>query len=438
MESEKQFRAILYLDDFSRLKIKTNVFEMGLQGISFINNFSELTEDLINDTKVLIVLDGYMDKNNSVSDLILYKTLFDLDVYCMGAVKRFTGVLDGIAKVFECDISLLDFDMIQSAVYGEISGGENDFTQGGSGVDTPDGTGITVRNQSLAKRILNDTINYDVQMQNLATEYLSLSGTIRHLVSQRDELKKSLNNSEVLLSKLTKENDKLVSGYADSISKTLELNKSLKVYESILTKDIYEKIDLSKYNRRPLIIYFKEIEDFVFLNTFIKTLYYVFMNQYHKSVKVVRLYDSVKIRKLSTLPDDYHRLYNEFRAIDVIENNFLCKTGDYRDLLDILLTNNSGLDVLLLFDHKDLMDRVLSGSYLQFNLCRGGNQKILDSYGIRKENTIVNQSPDDNNLVWNYYEGVEDLQGEQKWLFLSSRPVITKIYRASKLFAETV
>ena len=52
IEVDKHLRAILYLDDTSRLKIKTNVSEIGLYGISFINNFSELTKELISDQNI--------------------------------------------------------------------------------------------------------------------------------------------------------------------------------------------------------------------------------------------------------------------------------------------------------------------------------------------------------------------------------------------------
>ena len=176
------------------------------------------------------------------------------------------------------------------------------------------------------------------------------------------------------------------------------------------------------------------------LDTFIETLYYVFTNQYHKSVKVVRLYDSAKTRKLSTLPNYYYRLYNKFTSEEAIVHNFICKTADYRKLFDVLLTNNSNLDVLLVFDHKDLNDLIFSGSYLQFNLCR--TLKHLESYNIKKENTIVNFAGDEEKgISWDYYPELktEEMKDrERRFLFLSSRPVITRIYALSKFFAESI
>lgn len=432
IEVDKHLRAILYLDDTSRLKIKTNVSEIGLYGISFINNFSELTKELIAETKTLIILEGYFNKANSVSDLILYKELFDLNIFCLGNVSQYAGRINDIATLYSCDITFLDFDLIQSAVYGDTTLAKSpedlqaDMTQ--------------TANRDLAKRILKDTVNYNAKLRSLANEFLSKDDALTLTTEERDDYKEKYNLTSAKVLKLAKENDKLVEGYADIVQKVIKLNNSLKVYESVLSADVYEKVDLTKYTNRPLIIYFKEFEDLLYLDTFIETLYYVFTNQYHKSVKVVRIYDSAKTRKLSTLPDYYYRLYNKFITEEVVTHNFICKTADYRKLFDVLLTNNANLDILLVFDHKDLNDLIFTGSYLQFNLCR--TLKNLEAYNIKRENTIVNFAGDEEKAIsWDYYPELhtEEMQDrERRFLFLSSRPVITRIYSLSKFFAESI
>lgn len=423
-------RAILYLDDTSRMKIKTNISEIGLYGISFINNFSELTKELLGETKTLIILEGYFNKAYSVSDLYLYKELYDLDIYCLGNVSSYAGRLNGIATLYNCDISLLDFDLIQTAIYGDnaLLKSEDEL-----------GTDLTQENnRNFAKKILKDSVNYNTKMQDLANEYLSLEDSLTRAISDRDSYKRQAQIYSSKTLKLEKENEKLVKGYADVVRKVITLNKSLKEYESVLSADMYEKVDLTKYNNRPLIIYFKEFEDLLYLNTFIETLYYVFTNQYHKSVKVVRIFDSAKTRELSVIPDYYHRIYNRFIAEEVVTHNFLCKTGDYRKLFDILLTNNSNLDILLVFDHKDLNDFIFTGSYLQFNICR--TLKHLEAYGIKRENTIVNFADEiSREISWDYYPELKEMEDrEKRFLFLSSRPVITRIYSLSKFYAESV
>lgn len=428
-DNTRSFRAILLLDDISRAKIKTNVSEIGLYGVSIINTFSELTKDLVKETKTLIILDGYFSKANSVSDLHLYKYLYDLDIYCLGNVSQYTGRLLDIASVYTCDISSLDFELIQMALYGdnalrkkpeELS---EDFTH--------------LENINLARKILQDSVNYNQKLHSLASEYLSLKDSLNRAVNECEQLKSDYSVASNRVLKLEKENQKLIEGYSNVLEKTLKLNESLKEYEAILTADIYEKVDLTKYNNRPLVIYFKEMEEFIYLDEFIETLYFVFTNQYHKSCKIVRIYDSVKTRKISAIPDYYQILYNKFTSEDVVTHNFVCKTGDYRKMLDILLTNNSNLDVLIIFDHKDLNDFIISGSYLQFNLCRTYNN--LECYGIKKENTIVNFGENkEDNSGWNYPEAQDVKDKEKKFLYLSSRPAITRVYALSKFYAESI
>ena len=85
-------------------------------------------------------------------------------------------------------------------------------------------------------------------------------------------------------------------------------------------------------------------------------------------------------------------------------------------------------------------DLIFSGSYLQFNLCR--TLKHLESYNIKKENTIVNFAGDEEKgISWDYYPELktEEMKDrERRFLFLSSRPVITRIYALSKFFAESI
>lgn len=429
LDGNKSFRAVLLLDDISRSKIKTNVSEIGLYGVSIINNFSELTKELIKETKTLIVLDGYFKKANSVSDLFLYRYLYDLDIYCLGDVDSYAGKLGEIASVYNCDISSLDFELIQMAIYGDNS--MHKIPE-----DLMDDK-VHAQNKDLAKKIMKDSVNYDAKLRSLSAEFLSLQDSLDRVINERDHLKEECAIASSRVLRLEKENEKLVKGYSDVVEETLMLNDTLKQYEAVLTADIYQKVDLTQYNNRPLVIYFKEMEEFIYLDDFIQTLYYVFTNQYHKSCKIVRIYDSVKTRRISTIPDYYQVLYNKFISEDIITHNFICKTGDYRKMLDILLTNNSNLDILLIFDHKDLNDFVISGSYLQFNLCRTYHN--MECYGIKKENTIVNfgETPDDDS-AWNYPEVQKVKDREKKFLYLSSRPAITRVYSLSKFYAESI
>lgn len=157
------------------------------------------------------------------------------------------GRLNGIATLYSCDITFLDFDLVQSAVYGDTTLAK-----------TPEELQIDVTqttNRDLAKRILKDTVNYNAGLRSLANEYLSLKDTLDLTITDRDRYKELYEVSDAKNLKLEKENSKFIEGYADIVQKVSKLNTSLKTYESVLSAGVYEKVDLTKYTNRPLIIY---------------------------------------------------------------------------------------------------------------------------------------------------------------------------------------
>ena len=67
---------ILLLDSISKKFIKTNTTELGLMGITIVNSFDEITDDMLSNNKNLIILESYFQNNASYSDVRLFKSLF--------------------------------------------------------------------------------------------------------------------------------------------------------------------------------------------------------------------------------------------------------------------------------------------------------------------------------------------------------------------------
>ena len=218
---------------------------------------------------------------------------------------------------------------------------------------------------------------------------------------------------------------------------SIKLNKSLKEYERIMSKDVYSKISLSNYPNRPIIVYLKEIEELVHQNALIDTLFEILRLQGRHSVKVLRLFDGASCRRVKALPDNYHIVRNQFLVSEITTNDFIAKVGDYREILDIILSNKTGLDVLILVDSKAQDDVILSGASMYFNLCR--NRRNLENYNLVRDNTIVNGIEDDNCLVWGHYDQLPRLLSkEEKFLFLASRPVMRTLYDLFCLMSSRV
>lgn len=81
---------ILLLDSISKKFIKTNTTELGLMGITIVNSFDEITDDMLSNNKNLIILESYFQNNASYSDVRLFKSLFgSLRFVFLGLIKSF-------------------------------------------------------------------------------------------------------------------------------------------------------------------------------------------------------------------------------------------------------------------------------------------------------------------------------------------------------------
>lgn len=418
---------ILLLDSISKKFIKTNTTELGLMGITIVNNFDEITDDMLSNNKNLIILESYFQNNASYSDVRLFKSLFgSLRFVFLGVNQEFLDTLKEYGDVFCADPTLIDYEMIQAAVFGDKV--------------LEDTTGIVHNyndNANFAKNILENEDTFDSKVINIARDFLSLESELRRQHMLCAEWKEKTENLQNVNAHLTSENNSLIEGFEEMMRNSIKLNKSLKEYERIMSKDVYSKISLSNYPNRPIIIYLKEIEELVHQNALIDTLFEILRLQGRHSVKVLRLFDGASCRRVKALPDNYHVIRNQFLVSEITTNDFIAKVGDYREILDIILSNKTGLDVLILVDSKAQDDVILSGAQMYFNLCR--NRHNLENYNLVRDNTIVNGIEDDNYLVWEHYDQLPSLVSkEEKFLFLASRPVMRTLYDLFCLMSSRV
>ena len=417
-------QAILLLDDNSKRIVKTNITDLSLHNILFVNNLGEITDDMISSTKNVIVLEGFLRGSTGLSDLRLYKALQELQYFYIGQDEVLIKEASSVAHVFHANIATLNYDIISAALYRDISLEEVNVDFVGDSV-------------AFARAICKNNNEFDKKFVELAQEFLAAESCITKLQKELKSEHKKVIRLEANNEKINNENEMLTGSYAEMLAKAHELNLNLQEYEHILTKDIYDKLKLHNYPNRPQIIYLKEYEELNHLYSLINTLFEVFRIQGKNSVKVLQLLDSTKCNRAKVLPEYFTLIENGYLLKDVITNDFICKIGDYSRILDTLLTNRASLDVLIIVDCKDYNDTVIGGSFLQFNMCR--NVKHLENYGLIPENTIVNNSDNDLFLSWDHYVNYNDFEdNDEKFLFLSSQPIIQKILELSQIFQESV
>lgn len=419
IELSKTDKVIVVLDEESKNVMKSSISAMSLAGLHFIDELSELTEELVAVTTNVVILEGFMLHNSCLSELKLFKTLYNLQYYFLGS-SRYFGILQDIAKCYECDLATMDASSVMAALYGDAS------------FETTESHDYF--NKVKEAETVLEREGESLEAVEVAKAYLANSDVFNVVAKENEKVQEKIVLLEDENKKLRFDRDRLLGGFQEVVKESEALNKNLQRFEDIFTKDIYEKLRLHDYEHRPMIIYMKELEDFLNLDELIETLVFTLRLQDRKSVKVLRLFDSYTSRKILTMPEYYTVLYNRYLMNEVIGSDFLCKSGDYRKVLDKLLVNEIGLDILIIVDSKSYDDVVISGAALNFSLCR--EQKHLPIFGLNEKNTLVNSGDTDYDLYWGFYD-TEGMDKNEKMVFLSSRPVIRKILELSRYFAQS-
>ncbi|WP_304427977.1 hypothetical protein [uncultured Clostridium sp.] len=391
------FNVILVLDEKSRKFLKHNPSDLIYQGVTLVNELSEINENLLPVTNKVILLKDVLKKTNALSDIRMYKEVYRLNYIYLGDEDIYLGIMSHYAECFKVDISNLNTDLLQAVLYKDNS--------------TLKRFEVTREVNSDSAIIARDILrNKDVPSRfvNLAQEHLELLNAMDNLIKNENNLRKLYEMSNLKTDKLEADLKEAEIFCADLVHKFNEFTSDTVQYESLWSKDIYTKIHLSDYPEKPMILYLKEYEELDGLDVLLYWLYQMFTIQMRVPTKIIKLYDSHDAKKLKIQPKSFKILGNKYTLTDIVSNDYvagsssaiksdiLVKVGDYTRVMDILLTNKEKKGLLIVVDCKVKEDTILIGNSLNYALCR--NSSRLNAYKLG-ENTITNDGNHD--LVWN-------------------------------------
>lgn len=400
--------AILLLDEFSRNNIGANLSSLSSMGLEIINSLRDISESSLMRSRKVILLDGCLRKP-ILPDLELFKEMMELNYYFISQDKESIRIMSSLARCHVMDPLHITYEKLYSIINEDtiaLSGLQQEY------VDS-----------DIVKTATELSANQNMNVRKVADGYLSLKDALytqnQKIASMEREIEILKINNSIALS----ENLELRKYHDDLLQSSIDLARSLDQYEVIFSRDIYNKLDLNQYRNRPVILYLKEYEELVYLNSLLATLLKVFRHQERKAVKVLQLFDSHSSKKISTIPEEYIIIPDSYHSSIVSANDRLVKFGGYQELLGSLLTNTAYIDLLVIVDRKQHNDSVLSGKYISLGMCRNG--KNIPKYGLDEKTTITNSPGSE--LSWEYYAEYAKLNEEERLLFLSSRPIIKYI-----------
>lgn len=399
----------IILSNETKQDMISTIADLSIYNISVYNSIREMKKsDIKKSNKVVVLGKVSLDV---ISDLRIYKDILDIDLYYLSNDSLIASLMSPIAKVYLLDYTRLDHNLLLSLFYND--------------------------NSVLKKYALN-SYSEKLTVDNLANKYIESDNDNMATIAKEYKLLRSCleeknEREKVLADKISKLNSQLIGMYATNESLSNEIDRlisqyvkhhnKLKDYKIIFSGDFYDVVDLAKYKKKPKIIYFKEYQDFLHLESFISTLSNIIKIQRKSSFKVVRLHDPCDIHRINVAKSyDYLEVDGKFLASDVINHDYILSYGNYMKLFDLIL--NSPLDYLIVVDCKKLDNVVFLGNYLKLNLCR--NASAIDTLHLLEYSTIVNNS--DRVLSWDTYDRYgEFIRDNDLFTYLSSRPVMQRL-----------
>ena len=241
---------IILLDSYSRSVIKTDVAEIAMQGAMFINNLAEIPDNILKENKTVIVFESYFQNNDSYSCIRLFKKIFKLEYVFIGSDSILLEQLQEYGRTYYADVSTIDFSTIQGAYFDDKS------------LESRKNSIYNKEIVSLAQKIVSQPDGYDAKFCKLADNFLAVSSELELKNTQLKQVRNELSILQNTNAALLAEEDVLSEGLTDMFKNAKRLNDSLKSYEMILSKPVYDKILVHKYVNKPSIVYLKVYEEF--------------------------------------------------------------------------------------------------------------------------------------------------------------------------------
>lgn len=415
MRGITDLNCLLVIDDSTKKKMTNNIADLAGYGVEIIDNIREITRDMHKKTRKVILLGSF--RFDGLDDLKIHKDLLDLTYYLITNDTVMADLMKDFCKCYVMDYTSINSNMLYSILYDDR--GEQ------SRYKLTD-TDVTPRKDMQA--LLDST--GDGILRDVCMEYIRLSTILEDMLVKEEGYVKAIRNLESQNLQHLREIELLSSSLQDLVAKTLKQNEILKEHKIAFSTDFYNKLFLSsnKYSKRPKVLYFKEYEEMIHESSFLTTLFDTFVNQGKMATKIVRLHDSVDVMRVKKLEKSYYPVNGEFLESKVVNEDYIISFGNYQKLLDLLLVNKYGLDLLIIVDCKKYNDFVIHGDGVAYySICR--NIKNSQSLNLSEMRTVTNNSKSP--MSWNTYSNYKTVceDRDTKLKFLSSREPIKRIYK---------
>lgn len=421
-------KCLLLINSDNKAELVEGLADIIKQGVLILSDISEVQSAVLTDYKDIVIVQDFPKDGLVLGKLKIWKYLFTINIYYIYNDKRFVSLLEDVAQCVQFDYTHINGATLQAIV-------DNDKALLGE-LDAPIDKDIFKQSESIARRLLDNKASEELQI--LADAFINLQELYSNTLERLNLFKESSMELENKLLNITHTKDKLLARQVDLLANIHKINNNIKQYNVILDRDVYDKVYTSDFNNKPVIIYIKEWEEFLHLESFLQTLYDCFRVKARLSCKIIKLLDSSSSKKVLAIPEKYYNVQSKFNSKYLDNNDFIIRFGNHVEVLKQLLINRVGVDVLIVYDQKSHSDVCIMGDgIIYLNTCR--NENNMKHYGLFSDNTITNTPS--SKLPWlhmNDYNKLVSLDPNKLFYELSSNAAIEYILTTYTTYMEYV
>lgn len=406
-------KCILVYDKDSRKSVRFDINILLLSGVEIVQDIDEIDIDMHKSSTVFI-LDAYM-KYENYNRLEYFCKMNEIDVIHLCQDPSFNAIYN-FMRHYECSYNDLSVKLLQSAIYNESTRSEE----------------CDPRLIKLAEEVLKSDASdgLAVELAKCAKDFYLQTGILeRKYESSLKDLQRTVEYKNAFDERMSE----IAKQYALFCNDVIEQSRIIEKYSNLFANEVANKIYADNYPNPPKIIYLKEYQEIYGEYQLIQILAQTLTLQYQKIVKVVALFDSIDNLRYINMPRYYKALGPKYNTLDVLNNQYLVKSGDYNKLFDILLNNVENVDYIIVLDCKGSDDLVMPSAPLHLGICK--DCSTASRFKVPNDILIVDKifEPDapEGVKVWEYSS--EEESAQSRFLRLSASDTITSILRQVEL-----
>jgi len=406
-------KCILVYDRDSRKTVRFDVNILLLSGVEIVQDIDEINIEK-HKASTVFVLDAYI-KYSNYNKLRFFCKTSGIEVIHLYQDSSFNIIYDFV-RHYQCSYADLSVKLLQSAIYNESTRNED----------------CSPRLVQLADEVLKSETNDSVavELAKCAKDFAAQEGILENdyatVVKELQKTVEAKNAFDERMSEIAKQ-------YVLFCDDVLEQSRIIEKYSNLFANEVANKIFADNYQNPPKIIYFKEYQEIYGEYQLIQTLVQTLTLQYQKIVKVVALFDSIDNLRYMNMPKYYKQLGPKYNTLDVLNNQYVVKSGDYNKLFDILLNNVENVDYLIVLDCKGSDDLVMPSAPLHLGICRDYSAAVrfkLPNDVVVLDKAFADGAPE-GVKTWEFSNKEESAQSQ--FMRLSASDTVTGILRQAEL-----